>query len=282
MVKRITVLIVNFNSSEFVLNTLYCLERITKNPYTVFIADNNSERPDYELLRNGVKGYDNTTLIRKEDFSLTGSMAHGTTLNELLEYVDTPYFSVLDADATFLMRDWDEYLISALDDRSPVIGTQASPQKPRDFPLMFAILFRTKEFKELGIDLRPKDTANFQDTGWELREKYLDAGYRGKLIEMKNTRDYREGPFRDLHGVAEFYLPGIPDRIFASHFGRGSSLGRNKYLRTDRLHERFIFKMPFIGDSFLRRRGLAEKRTWIHICRSIVENQVKEARGKPI
>ncbi len=48
----ITICIVNYNSSEFVLNTLYCLEKITKNNYKVIIRDNNSKLKDYLNFKN--------------------------------------------------------------------------------------------------------------------------------------------------------------------------------------------------------------------------------------
>ena len=36
----ISVLIVNYNSADFIENSLYALSRLTKNPFKVFIIDN--------------------------------------------------------------------------------------------------------------------------------------------------------------------------------------------------------------------------------------------------
>jgi len=263
----ITILTVNFNSADFVLNTLWCLERITTHPYKVIIADNGSSFQDYEKLERGCAKFENVEVYRKGNFKLRGSMAHGTTLNELVKKVDTPYFSILDADATWLAKGWDQTLIERFTDRVKVIGTQASRPKPQDFPLMFCILFETKTFKQLGIDFRPQDIQALQDTGFELREKYLAAGYEGGLLELKNTRVYKAGPFSSLVGIAEYYLDGDFDKVFASHFGRGSSLGANKYVKGWR---RFLYRFPILGRFVLKQKGLYEIRRWIKTTREIV------------
>jgi len=43
----ITIRIVNFNSYDFILNTLNCLKKITNNKYKVIIRENNSKIEDY-------------------------------------------------------------------------------------------------------------------------------------------------------------------------------------------------------------------------------------------
>jgi glycosyltransferase involved in cell wall biosynthesis len=264
----ISVLIVSYNSADFIINTLYCLEKTTKNPYKVYVRDNNSKIEDYEKLKKHVKNIKNVVLEREET-ELRGSMAHGTALNALAEYVDTPYFSILDADATWLKKNWDEILLKQLVGNVKVIGTQAPPQKPQDFPLMFSILFETKAFKELNVDFRPKDIEKRQDTGFEMRGKYMEAGYEGLNIEVKNTRTYQEGPFKNLLGVTEYYYNEDYTTMYASHFGRGSSLGAAKF----RIGTNILYRLPVIRHYFLKRRGLKEKQEWIDICHKIVDSQ---------
>lgn len=265
MEEKITLCIVHFNDTDFVLNTLYCLEKLTKNNYKVFILDNSSEDKNYERLKERVKEYPNVFIWRRET-DLRGSIAHGTALNDLVSKIDTPYGVILDADCTFLIKNWDEILINQLDDRIKIIGTQASGNKPKDFPLMLAVLFETETFKKLNIDFRPKDLTKFQDTGWELREKYVRAGYEGKIIKMKSTRSYKEGPFRNII-CGEYYLDGY-NHIFASHFGRGSSFGMAKYKKDTP----FIYRMPILSRPLRRMRGKREAREWIKICKEIVDS----------
>jgi hypothetical protein len=245
---------------------LYCLKRLTKNTYKVFVLDNGSKPKDFQKLKRIVKEYDNVFLERKES-KLKGSIAHGIALNYLVSKVDTPYLSILDADAAWLIKDWDEILIGLLNDKIKVIGTQApvGSQKPSDFPLMFASLFETETFKKLHIDFRPKSIPQHQDTGWKIREKYLKAGYKGKILEMRSTRIYKEGPFKDIICV-EYYLKGI-SHIFASHFGRGSTLGEHKY----RVGTSLLYRLPKVGKLFRQLRGKKEKEKWIEICKKIAD-----------
>ena len=266
----ITICIVNFNSSEFVLNTLYCLDQITKNNYRVIIQDNNSRLKDFLNLKNNVKNRSNVELYRVENFSHIGSIAHGLAINDLLKKIDSRYGVILDADCTFLIKNWDEILINELNEEYPIIGTQAPSlsDKPQDFPLVFALLFDSEIMKQLGIDFMPKNIEEFQDTGYELRKKYIAEGYKSKLLIDKNTRVYKVGPFKSLI-CAEYYFKDYK-HIFASHFGRGSSLGISKYLHTK---NRKKFQIPVIGAYLLKRKGKKEKKKWILICKDIVNSQ---------
>ena len=141
MKKIITILIVNFNSADFINLSLYSLKKLTKNPYKVFIVDSGSEINDFRKLKKYLKQYEDVYIDRWET-NLRGSVAHGTALNYLVNKVDTDFFSILDADATWLKKDWDEILINRMTDSKVAIGTQAPLAKPQDFPLMFAILFK--------------------------------------------------------------------------------------------------------------------------------------------
>ena len=265
--RTLTILIVNYNSSEFVELSLCALKELTKNPYEVFILDNGSRISDCRNLERTCSRYDNVFLERKKT-NLKGSLAHGSALNYLVEKVRTPYFSVLDADATWLIKGWDEILISKINDKVKVIGTQAAGNKPKDFPLMYAILFETEAFRKLNIDFRPKDITKYRDTGYEIREKYLAAGFEGETIDIELTRVFQNGPFKDII-CAEFYLVGY-EHIFASHFGRGSTSGAHKYRKGCGIS----YKLPIIGRYLRVCRGRREKNKWIRICKDIVDKQL--------
>ena len=252
----LTICSINFNSSDFLINTLYCLEKITKNTYKVIIRDNNSNIKDFSNLERKIHKYLNVELYRVENFNYTGSLAHGIAINDLVNKIDTKYGVILDADCTFLYKDWDEILINKINGEYPIIGTQppigGTSKKPGDFPLMFAILFDTKILKELKIDFRPNKQV---DTGYQLRNKFLENGYKGKLLLFKNTREYKLGPFRNIL-CSEYYLNGY-DGIFASHFGRGSSLGMAKYLKG---WKKRIYNFPIFGSYLLKTKGKRERK----------------------
>lgn len=271
--KSITVCIVNYNSSDFTLNTLYCLDKLTKNKYKVIIRDNNSKLKDFLKLKRNIQNYSNVELYRVENFNYTPSMAHAIGINDLVKKIDTIYGVIMDADCTLLYKNWDEILINQINDEYPIIGTQISIRngiKLRgigDFPIMFTILFKTEIMKKLNIDFRPKNNGDLKDTGHELRKKYLENGYKGKLLMSKNTRDFKLGPFNKVICV-EYYLNGY-EEIFACHFSRGSSLGIPKYLHTKKKR---LYTIPKIGYILLKLRGIREKKRWIKICKKIVAN----------
>ncbi|MEK7103918.1 MAG: glycosyltransferase family A protein [Patescibacteria group bacterium] len=270
---KITVCIAHHNDTDFILNTLYCLKRLTKNSYQVIIRDNHSKKKNFLKLQKGIVDYRNVELYQAplSARGLQGSMSHGTALNDLVKKIDTPYGAIFDGDCVFLIKDWDEILISKLNDKVKIIGTQASPgcPKPMDFPLMFAIFFETQTLKKLNIDFRPQDIAKAQDSGWELREKYLATGFQGELLMAKNTRSYKNGFFADLLGIDEYYLPGI-DNIFACHFGRGATSGSAKYKKGTG----FIYKIPFISRPLRKMRGRKEIKKWISVCHEIANKQI--------
>ncbi|MFX0135449.1 MAG: glycosyltransferase [Candidatus Hodarchaeota archaeon] len=273
----LTICAVNYNSSEFILNTLYCLEKTTKNKYKVIIRDNNSRREDFLNLEKGIQIYPNVDLYRVENFHYEGSLAHGIAMNDLILKIDTKYGVILDADCTFLYNNWDEILINEINSEYPIIGTQApvgyGSKKEFDFPLMYAILFDTKILKSLNIDFEPENPALALDTGHQLRKKYLKEGYKGKLLYYKNTRDYKLGPFKKLI-CAEYYFNGIKE-IFACHFGRGSTLGASKYLKKKNkesgvTRSKIKYIIPYLGSKLLILKGKKEKKKWIKICKEIV------------
>ena len=48
---QIPIYIVNYNSSKLILNTLFCLDKITKNQYKSIIRYPNSELKDFQNLK---------------------------------------------------------------------------------------------------------------------------------------------------------------------------------------------------------------------------------------
>lgn len=261
----ITIITVNFNSAVFIELQLYALKRLTKNPFKVLIADNGSKQSDKESLNTVIKKYHNVELFWRSPKSKP-SFAHGEALDYLAAKVDTPYFSVTDADAVWLKKGWDEILINQINNKVKIIGTQAPKPKVQDFPLMFAALIETNTFNSLQASFMPKDPQQLQDTGYLLREIYLSAGYAGTIIRMENTRFYKRGPFKDII-CAEYYLSGYP-HIFASHFGRGSTLGEAKY--SSRI---IIDKIPVINRINRKMIGKQEVIKWLNISRAIIDEQ---------
>lgn len=263
----ITICITHYEDTDFILNTLYCLKKLTKNNYKVIIRNNNSRIHSYRKLKLGIRNYRNVHLYRVENFNLKGSFAHGPALNDLVSRIDTPYGVILDADATWLIKGWDEILIGKINDKVKAIGAQATGNKPKDFPSIVAVLFETETFKKINIDFRARDMSKNEDVAYEMPIKYKAAGFQGKNINVKKTRVFKEGPFKDVI-CAEFYLAGY-EHIFASHFGRGSTSGAHKYRKGCGIS----YRLPIIGRYLRVFRGKREKNKWIKICRGVVDRQ---------
>ncbi len=265
-----TILIVNYNTADFIELSLFALKKLTHYSYQVRILDNNSGKKDYNKLFKIAEKYPNVIVERSEK-NLTGEKAHAYGLNYLTKKVTTQYFTILDADATWLIKCWDKILLKELNEKVKVVGTQApvGSHKEADFPLVFCMLFETQAFKNINPDFNPPPLPQV-GVGAGLRQKYHDAGYTGKVIEMKNTRTYKKGPFAKLI-CAEYYLDGDYKNIFASHFSRGSTLGVNKYMSTG---FKLLYKIPIWGGWLLRHKGAQEKKRWIQICRDIINQQI--------
>lgn len=263
----ITIMIVAYNVSAFVEVSLYGLAKLTKNKYKVIICDNGSPYFEKKRLKRIVSKYANIELFFRKQ-SAPGSMGHGEALNILIDKIDTSYGVILDADATFLKKGWDEIFVNQLDDEVKIIGATLirNPIRPVDFPSVFAVFFDTKVFKSLRIDMRPKNIKAGQDVGWEMRENFLKSGYKGKVLETRSTREYKDGPFGDVI-CAEYYLKGYDD-VFASHFGRGSSLGAAKYKEWSG-----FFSLPLTKRIAMRIKGYGERKRWLAICREIIDRE---------
>jgi len=260
----LTIISVAYNSADFFHTSLKALLRLTKNPWKLYICDNGSSCRGFFRLRHITSNFENVFLFAREQKSF-GSMGHGEALNVLSQFIDTPYGVVMDADCFPLIRDWDELFITQLDDKHKIIGTplaQNTPEtcKPKDFPLIFLTLFETEIFKRLKIDFRPKDMSLFQDTGWELREKYLKSGFKGQSLFGLNTRLFKQGSFAETI-CNEYYLDETLEHLFCSHFGRGSNPSSGKYGKN--LLGRFIDRIYHKKD----------KRHWLSICEHIIDEQ---------
>jgi hypothetical protein len=274
--KELSVLTVNYGTADFIESMLYCLQRITCYPYKVLIADNFYSHEQTLQLKNVCAKFDDIQIFHRTQ-SQSGSMGHGEALDVLTPKIDTPYFAILDADATFLARNWDKILISQFDSDCKVIGTQAQlnqDRKKTDFPLMFAILFETHTFKNLDIQFKPPSKADVlkgKDTGHQLREKYMAANKKGKLLYHHYSINQKGSPFYKI-ACAEYYLNGNK-QIIASHFWRGASLVMSENISQNNGFFLKIRELPVIGPRLLTMIRKRQKNKWLKQCTKVVDEQ---------
>ncbi|MBN1457802.1 MAG: glycosyltransferase [Sedimentisphaerales bacterium] len=262
----LSIIITNYNTLDFVKLSLTAIKKLTKNTYQVLINDNGSGPFEIAKLKKiAAREPKVNAFFRKSTRS--GSYAHAEAVDLMIEKADTKYIVVLDSDCTFLLKNWDQRLIDQINDKVKIAGTPMAKgrnlNKPDDFPFQFAVLFETETYKNLNISCMPRNIAKGEDTCWQWKPKFTEAGYSGKILIAKNTRDFNQGPFGDLTGIEDFFTD--EDELIASHFGRGSSSGAGKYLKR--------IKIPIISGCLRRCCGIMEKKKWIARCYDIINEQ---------
>lgn len=264
----ITVLTVNYNTADFIELMLFSFQQLTYNKYKVIICDNGSSNREIVKLAKIVQKYDNVEVIFRKQ-SAFGSIGHAEAMDLLVSKVETKYFVTMDSDAVFLCKSWDKNIISKFNDKIKVIGTalpfNKTIYKPMDFPLVFAVMYETKCFKQINPSFLPAniDKDKSKDTGWEIREKYIANNYKSIVFESKSTRLFLDTPFKHLI-CAVYYLD---EYLIASHFGRGSSGGIAKY------NNKWWLNIPVFSKFMRKYIGIKEKKEWIDICYKIIDKE---------
>lgn len=269
----VTICMAHRNAADFVALMIYAFDKLSMYSYKVIIRDNSSSDKEYKKLQKLVKEYSHIDIhLYEHATELRGSSAHGEALNELVGRIDTEYGVIMDTDVTFLKKGWDQILINKLSPEIPIYGTQpdSNGPKPKDFPLMFGVLFKTDILKSLNIDWRTKDMNKLQDVGWELREKYFGAGLKGGLLYDFNTRTFKKGPFADLV-CSEYYLDSVGEsQIFASHFGRGSNPNYKNLVRikSNNIFIKLLNRILLLPNYI---RWVIDKKKWLQISKKIID-----------
>jgi len=265
----ITVVTVNYNTSDFIELMLYALRKLTFNSYKVLICDNGSKGRDILQLVKTTKENKNVEIVFRQQNG-PGSKAHSEALDVLIGMVNTKYTVTFDSDCTFLLKNWDEKLIEKIDNEVKVVGSTCPQGRCGQrigggaFPLPFAALLETDVYKKLGISCVSGDVKKGEDTCWQWKSKFLEAGYSGKVLTAKNTRDFKDIVFSGLTGVENYYTD--KGELIASHFGRGSCGGAPKYFKW--------LKIPIVSRHVKRCYANIEKKQWISKCYEIINEQL--------
>ncbi len=265
----LSILITNYNTLDFVRLSLFAIEKLTSNPYVILINDNGSRASEITALKKVASENSSIKLFLRRT-ELTGSPAHAKALDLMVENVQTPYTVILDSDCTFLMQGWDQYMINCINDNVKIVGSPLaqgrSCKKPDDFPFQFAVLFETETYKKLNISCMPRNIEKGEDTCWQWKPKFLEAGYSANALITKNTRDFKGITFGDLIGIENYYT--CNDDLIASHFGRGSSGGAAKFLKW--------LKIPVFSRYIKKYYGSFEKKKWLDRCHKIIAEQLQQ------
>lgn len=172
------------------------------------------------------------------------SIHHGEILNRLFHEMNSEYGMVIDCDTAFLCKDWDKKLVSLLDDKTIIIGTEygCDDKKFMKNPNAIMSLFLVDKLKETDLSWIPaheyiqineqnckiynRDIGDeiFLDTASQVPERLHEAGLKGIALPLVSPRiDIGDIKFmkQGMRGE-EYQLEGTP---ILTHLGRALTRG---------------------------------------------------------
>lgn len=273
---KITIITVNYNTSDFIEVMLYGLHELASSSYSIIICDNGSNEQNTLKLVELQRKYPNVDLIFRVQ-SQAGSIGHAEAVDLLAKKVNTPYFLLMDADCCIFMKDWDQVMLEAMKGEVKVFGTPRLLQNGEnldDFPTVFSTLYDNQAFKELECSFMPGEggAKENQDTGFLIAKKFRENEFGYRNLVAKNTRHYKKGKFGDIL-CAEYYLDQECKRLFSCHFSRGSSSGKDKY------KDGVLLKLPFVKKIIRHISGKRDREKWIERAYQIIR-ETSSASGQ--
>ncbi len=263
---KLTILTVNYNTTIFIEVMLRILTKTAYYEPVIEICDNGSNLLEKMRLNALKRRYKDINITYRQQ-SEAGSIAHGEALDILIRKVKTDFFLVIDSDAVILKKNWDKNTIERINNKIKAVGTEATGSKPKDFPLMYAVIFETEAFVKASPSFLPSKTTNpNEDTGYEIREKYHSRGYKGEVWKMQNAYDGRERHLSEIRCAAYYDQQG---NLIASHFGRGA-VGGVMSIKTKKTDIKLVdwMKKKYIA--------VTQKRKWVKAVDKIANELMKK------
>jgi glycosyl transferase family 2 len=177
----ITIVIVNWNSADFLRTTLSAIRRFTSQDVSILVVDNYSK----DGSRSSLRGLQDCRVM-----CLPYNVGHGPALDLALLTARTEYVVTLDVDAFPVSDEWLETLTGPLRRGYHVVGAHMY----REFAHPCCLAMRLRRFIELNHTFHPNcrdwgETANLGITEWDVGE-LISMRERGSvlLIEPSETR----------------------------------------------------------------------------------------------
>lgn len=204
----------------------------------------NNKKIDKIIKDITLQGLEITKIVNNKKTSYPEG--HGINLDVLYRNFTSKYCVFVDCDVAFLKKDWDEILISAIeeDEKIIAIGSEYSSDsgKYQNFPNVIFSFCKSKELLSLNIDFtkkikKIKTNKNdcsyygveegkeiFLDTAWDFCYKSKKNGYEGKVLKIvspriKSTREQMKFMKEGMKGE-EFQFN---EMALLTHVGRSSS-----------------------------------------------------------
>ncbi len=266
MKARMSVIITNYNTHEFVRFLLKTLIELSTEIPIIYIHDNGSTPSNFKKLLKIINQIKETKIILISTIDRSrSSVAHGNALDRSIRLVDTEYYCIFDSDCVPLCRGWDDILIKKLNSGISIIGSPywsgdtATHKKYNDFPAQFFVAFRTKDYLAANTTCQAYDTAE-SDTCMQWKGDFQDAELQSEVFKVANTRQVKIENVSPVICTC-YFLDG---QLIGSHFGRGHQGGRPKYNGIHSVFSGFsmVFKLPFVGNIFISLKAKSEFYTW--------------------
>ncbi len=135
------------------LEFLLALNHQTENIPSLMEAIENFKKKDF--CKSKVTVLDLRHPPAVEEFS---SLAHGVTMNMIVENMTEKYGLLADVDMVITYKDWDEIFTNLIDNKVIIVGAASelqSKSKYDNFPTTYWALFDVEKFKSMNLDLRP-------------------------------------------------------------------------------------------------------------------------------
>lgn len=276
----LTVVIINFNTAEFLHWTIPRIQELAADPVKFTISDNGSNQKDLLVLNRISKSFPDVHVTYRQQ-SEAGSIGHGEALDDAVNQIETEYFCILDSDAMVLVRNWDKIIRSYFRANTIAVGVEASGEKPKDFPWVYFSMYHTARYKGLNASFLPatdgRDIAT--DTGYRVRELALEAGFEStvlpRLIVGKNKTNCSGSlmlfskKYADYSGVYE-----NSDLIVVSHFGRGAAAVT---AHAKNFMQKCIFRLPVMK----RLLFVLYRYRWFLHCNQVIKHNESAINSRP-
>ena len=226
------------NSEHYVKHLIYTSDRTAHTPSRLeFLLGVNDEGVDSDFLSK-IETKSKVTLVDATNEFSVSSKGHGVCLNTLFGSMTEKYGMIVDCDVAFLAKGWDDILLSMLQERVVIIGSEYNGSKYLKFPNAICCMFIVDLIRQCKVSFLPAEKRQLTldhlncrlfgrepdevidlDVGWELPYKIKIAGGEGIAMPLISAKDERSKFMIDEMRGEEHQLNSEP--IF-THVGRSS------------------------------------------------------------
>ena len=247
----ITVVSVNYHSTDFASLMIDSVRRHSKEEYPILILDNSGDLPE-----------DIGATVTKAG----GNCGHGPGLDRIVPQVKTQYTLVLDIDSHVLRAGWEDEFLAILtsDEKVKLISAEGIPTKVF---CPFVQFFETEYFTKGGFTFREKGMRDCSDLGYG--QLYLDVGVdfgletmrRGNKVHVLKSGDtYYASQWHSEHGKNRnvFNLNGVPS--FYHHWYGSRFYRERRDVVDDKTKDGWLESKRLLFDEYTKRYPDAQLR----------------------